>query len=198
MRIRQVSARELPGAPRRAAAVPAVLLVLLTSYVVTGSSDSPAVVHLPFAASVHRVTSTFMPQGWAFFTKPADSEMLVPFAVGDQGLDPLSVGVNGEPRFAFGLDRTSRVQVAELSLLLDGRGESTWHKCEGETHAQCLAEDDLPVGDAVNRLPAPTTCGRVAIFAEQVTPFEWRLQEHRRRIPTQVTVLDVRCPGRTA
>lgn len=109
----------------------AILPAIVILYIVTGySTAAPPIAKLPGDDIIGQPIRQLFPQGWGFFTRPADSEMLVPYAItGEYSLEPTTMGVNSEPRFLFGLDRTSRSQAVEITLLLEGLTEDSWVDC---------------------------------------------------------------------
>lgn len=171
-------------------------------YLIAGhSSDSPPIFRMPGDTFVGEPLRQVFPQSWGFFTRPADSAMVVPYAVSNASIEgSLSVGTNAEPRFFFGFDRTSRAQAVEITLLLEGIGEEQWVPCDVDA-TSCLAswatvagQDAVPVD---NHYAQRTICGRVALMAESVTPFLWKDMEPENRIPSEVIVLDVQCADKS-
>ena len=174
----------------------AIIPIIYLAYVISGPTESSvSVLRLPADASAGQALRQVLPQSWGFFTRPAESPMVVPYEVTNvMELTPLSVGVNAEPQFWFGLDRTSRAQAVEISLLLKGIPQQEWAACTGDVRA-CAEDWRTEVADrvVVNEYEKRTVCGRVAMVAEAVTPFAWRSLEPDERIPQEILILDVKC-----
>ena len=166
--------------------------VLLGGYVLQGRLQNSGAGALPFQSEVSPVMQKVLPQGWAFFTKPADSEALVPYRIDAGVVKPLSVGEYAEPSNGFGFDRSKRRQGVESALLLQGIGKSSWKQCDGAGVSVCVAAAPTVVR-RVNGLPSPTLCGPLVMAAEQVTPWRWRHLRDQPRYVTEVLRLQVSC-----
>lgn len=147
---------------------------------------------LPFQSEMSPAMRKIFPQGWAFFTKPADSEALVPYRLDGDSAVRMSVGEYAEPSNAFGFDRSKRRQGVESALLLRGIGKSAWQQCAGADVGACATKAPKPVRRA-NTLPSPSLCGPVVIAAEKVTPWKWRCLRDTPRFVTEVVRLEVTC-----
>lgn len=201
MKLSYVTQKEKYRITWRQIAYIAILPTIVILYIVTGySATAPPIAKLPGDDRIGQPIRQIFPQGWGFFTRPADSEMLVPYAITDQGsLEPITMGVNSEPRFIFGFDRTSRSQAVEITLLLDGLTEDSWLDC-AHSPERCLRDWENSMSDFIveNYYAKPSICGRVAIVAESVTPFLWREMEETVRLPSEMIVLNVECKDKTS
>ncbi|PYY38797.1 hypothetical protein DEJ32_10135 [Curtobacterium sp. MCPF17_046] len=176
----------------RAAVVTASMVGLtLAFYVMQGAvSFTPAVVP-PARNEIAHVTRQMAPQGWAFFTKDAQSAYIVPFEVSGGRLVDRSVAVGASSNWAFGFDRTGRSQGAEIATFLHGVGQRTWTNCETEEDCDAVAEDAKPLR-VENPHKEPTLCGKVLLVAEKPVPWEWR-NLRARPLPQEAVFLDVAC-----
>lgn len=178
--------------PLPAVASVVVLCVLLGGYVLQGRLQNTGTVVLPYQAEVSPVMRKVLPQGWAFFTKPADAEALVPYRLDAGSLASVSVGEYAEPSNGFGFDRSKRRQGVESAMLLQGIGKSSWHQCDGTELVTCAVASPSVVR-RVNTLPDPTLCGSIVMAAEQVTPWEWRELRDTPRFVKEVLRMEVTC-----
>lgn len=169
-----------------------VVCVVLGGYVLQGRLQNTGAGALPYQAEVSPVMQKVLPQGWAFFTKPADSAAVVPHRLADGSAESVSVGEYAEPSNGFGFDRSKRRQGVESAMLLQGIGRSAWQQCDGADVGTCAADAPEPVRRA-NTLPNPTLCGPIVMAAEQITPWKWRDLRDEPRFVTEVVRLEVTC-----
>ncbi|PYY32398.1 SdpA family antimicrobial peptide system protein [Curtobacterium sp. MCBD17_030] len=163
----------------------------LAFYVMQGAvSFTPAVVP-PARNDVVHLTRQIAPQGWAFFTKDAQSAYIVPFEVSRGGLIDRSIAVGASAQWAFGFNRAGRSQGAEIATFLHGVGQRAWTNCG--TDETCYAEADAAKPLRVkNPRMEPTLCGRVLLVAQKPVPWEWRFLRAT-PLPQEAILLDVAC-----
>ncbi|MFF7726678.1 SdpA family antimicrobial peptide system protein [Streptomyces sp. NPDC008001] len=151
------------------------------------------VLSLPGQKQVRSTVADVAPQGWAFFTKsPRDVEVL-PYRQGaDDRWTSVALTPHSSPRNAFGLDRASRSQGIEISLLLDLAQKKEWKECEEAGLADCVA-NARPSRKVKNPSPEPTVCGRVALVQEKPVPWAWRDLVDERVTPERYLAMDVTC-----
>lgn len=168
-------------------AVVAVVAVY-TSQASVGSN----VLQLPQQTRVAAVLTSVLPQGWAFFTKAAESSALSVYRT-EGGIDDFTAAANADPSWIFGLDRTSRYQGLEITSLLQGIGQEAWTDCKsGAAVADCIRA--LPAAKSVeNTMAMQTVCGRIAIVAEGVTEWAYRDLIDGALLPREAIELDVSC-----
>ncbi|MFF2375180.1 SdpA family antimicrobial peptide system protein [Streptomyces xiamenensis] len=150
------------------------------------------VITLPGQHTVTPAVRSIAPQGWGFFTKSPREIELQPYVLRDGAWVNASLAPHGEPRHWLGFDRRSRSQGIEMALLINEAPGLTWTDCERGTLTGCLASA-APPGPAVNRTPAPTLCGTVAVIQQKPVPFAWRDLLAGSHTPDRLTVLDVTC-----
>ncbi|MFE0045139.1 SdpA family antimicrobial peptide system protein [Streptomyces albireticuli] len=150
------------------------------------------VISLPGQKQARSTVANVAPQGWAFFTKsPRDVEVLPYRQATNDTWTSLALTPHSSPRNAFGLDRASRSQGIEISLLLNLAEKKDWKECEEEL-ADCLT-GARPTRKVDNPSPAPTVCGRVALVQEKPVPWAWRDLVDERATPERFLTLDVTC-----
>ncbi|MEU3354414.1 SdpA family antimicrobial peptide system protein [Streptomyces sp. NPDC037389] len=151
------------------------------------------VLSLPGQKQVRATVANVAPQGWAFFTKsPRDVEVLPYRQAADGGWASLALTPHSSPRNAFGLDRASRSQGIEISLLLNLAEKKEWKECEEKSLADCLA-NARSSRKVKNPSPEPTVCGRVALVQEKPVPWAWRNLVDERATPERYLAMDVTC-----
>ncbi|PTR38985.1 antimicrobial peptide system SdpA family protein [Rhodococcus sp. OK611] len=114
------------------------------------------------------------PQGWAFFTRSPQEESFGAFSDRDGQLVPLDETPHSSVGNALGLDRESRKQVAELTLILHDIKDSEWTKCQVESADSCRQFITEKTYQVHNTQPAPLYCGSVVVIGRTLAPWAYR------------------------
>jgi antimicrobial peptide system SdpA family protein len=145
-------------------------------------------IDLPFERAA-RVRDWF-PEGWAFFTAPAQREVSLPFRrVGGEWVSA-NAGPNASAKNAFGLTRAARVQGLELQVLVEQAVPDDWKQCD-EANASCF--DTAPVRQVINRMHKPTLCGEVVISEQKPVPWAWSKLKKPFSMPAKVLRMEIKC-----
>lgn len=156
-------------------------------------SVGPNILRLPGQSTVKPIINTVMPEGWAFFTKPADSSVVTVFAADGDDFDEVTSPSNAEPQWLFGLNRESRYQAFESASLLVGVGQEKWTPCdEAESNVECLDRIEEST-EVTNNGNLKTLCGGYGLVAEGVIPWSYREFSDDVRIPREAIRLEVNC-----
>lgn len=181
----------LPGHVRAQRVFYAVVVMvgILTAYVVHAAVP-PNPLTLPGAKQL-RVNS-FVPEGWAFFTKtPRTPEVLVFQRRPDGTWQDVHAPRLSEAGW-LNLSRNDRAQGVEIGLLLHDVPNDAWVACETPVLG-CIAA--APVSRAVrNVVPAPTICGAIGFAQRKRVPWSFRNTTTPEDMPSVVVRLDVSCP----
>ncbi len=176
--------------PRNAATLVMVVIlawVVVVGYVVHSAIPGP-VVSLP--GPDRRVVRTFLPQGWAFFTRDAREDRTRVLVRSDGAWHPEG-GPNGEPRYAFGLRRYARVQMGELNELVRLTDDDAWTECVGGW-STCL-EERQEVVPVANPVAAPSLCGDVGAVTYEPVPWAWAASVMPEDMPARAVRWQVSC-----
>jgi antimicrobial peptide system SdpA family protein len=147
-------------------------------------------IRLPFERWVH--VRFWAPEGWGFFTRNPQEEVLLVFVRERDGQwTSASMGPNGMPRNAFGLNRASRAQNVELGQLAGGIPQKAYQPCQHQP-AVCLEQDPVVVS-LNNPTPSPTLCGQVGIAMQKPVPWAWSDSRDRIVMPSRVARMKVDC-----
>lgn len=145
-------------------------IVTITVSVVT-AMVLPSADHLgPQAKRAANVTREVLPEGWSFFTKSPRDAFVVAY---DEGGDEVGTAPNAQLKWAFGLNRTSRLGGIEVDRVLQALGREAWHRCEvGMDVAACrnkLDTQTVRITDEPHSL-----CGEVTLARKKPTPWAFR------------------------
>jgi antimicrobial peptide system SdpA family protein len=154
---------------RQVATVAAVALVAVLYAVHAALPVTPF--GLPF--DDRQTVRTFVPQGWAFFTKsPRSPEPTVYGYDPDGSWRTLSFGPQATPGNLMGLDRLGRSQGTELAIILNRLPAKAWSNCDQQP-VDCLSGLQ-PRYTVVNYSTHRSICGDVGVSVQEVLPWAWR------------------------
>jgi len=144
--------------------------VLLVAYVLHAALPaSPFGLPGPDSKSIR----TFMPQGWAFFTKSPRTETPTVYRYSPDGRwHDITAGPLAEPGHVMGFDRTARAQGTELAILIHAAPRDAWRDCD-LTPTDCLSATTVS-GVITNRSNQHSACGEIGLVVQQVLPWAWR------------------------
>lgn len=136
----------------------------------------------------------YMPEGWAFFTKPPSDSDLVPYEQRPDGeVSSLSRFPQSAHSNLLGLSRKQRAQGTEVGEIAQGAQE--WVNCREQFTDQCVEATftDGKVNRAVNSSAVSTLCGRIVLL--ETSPIDWsyrdRYEEHRYNV--RAALMEVEC-----
>jgi antimicrobial peptide system SdpA family protein len=178
---------------RHARALGLLTLALAAAWVVAAAYSAHAALrfnplHLP--AENPEATLLVAPQGWAFFTRNAQTEWTHAWVHGESGWHPTGTA-DDRTRYAYGADRTFRARSAELERLLVRVPAAAWSPCRRDPSA-CLDEHDAPVR-LVSDEHHPTLCGDVGIVRREPVPFAWARAKEPVTMPSKIARVRIEC-----
>ena len=96
----------------------------------------PSADHLgPEAKRAANVTREVLPEGWSFFTKSPREAFVVAY---DDAGDEVGTAPNAQPKWAFGLNRASRLGGIDVDRLMQVLDREAWQPCDvGMNLADC-------------------------------------------------------------
>jgi len=141
-------------------------------------------------SAVQSGVRTFVPQGWAFFSRNPREERLAVYQWSGRKWENASLGPLSRASNLFGLDRTVRAQAVELSNLLRQISRKKWQECH-DTDLVCLNAASEELQSSVNFSTNPTLCGKLAAIERKPLPWAWRNSSDI--MPASVVRVNVRC-----
>ncbi|MFF5333497.1 SdpA family antimicrobial peptide system protein [Streptomyces sp. NPDC013181] len=139
-------------------------------------------------------SARFLPQSWAFFTKPPSDPEFVPYLVSADGVSYAARLPNSRSDNLFGLSRRQRAQGPEVAGMANQVRE--WRDCE-KAEGDCpavVAGSSTPVS-VVNSSPVPTLCGRVVLVETRPVPWKFRDKYKGWRLDKQAALVEAKCSG---
>lgn len=139
-----------------------------------------------------QVIGRLSPQGWAFFTKDPQDELLHVMERVDGRWQVSDGEPSGEPSNLFGFRRHVRARGVEVGLFTQALGHAEmWHECKGEPES---CADSLPVAAVVaNPSPSPFYCGELVVFRQRPVPWAWSKARRPVVMPSFLARIEVQC-----
>ena len=143
--------------------------------------------------AVRSFSGRFMPQSWAFFTKPPSDPEFVPYRVHADGhLEFASLMPNSRSSNLFGLGRKQRAQGPEIAKMANQ--VTDWVDCS-EAKDDCLAETASGVDplSVTNSSPVATLCGMVLLVETEPVPWAFRADYDGWRLERRAALVEGKC-----
>ncbi|WP_309067464.1 SdpA family antimicrobial peptide system protein [Microbacterium sp.] len=114
------------------------------------------------------------PQGWAFFTKSPRGQVHFPYrSDGSDGWITADRGPNAQLRWAFGLNRESRLTEFDVQTVLAQVEDDWWQECsKSASDSQCL--DNTPAHEVSAVGHDLRLCGDVGLVRREPVPWAYR------------------------
>jgi antimicrobial peptide system SdpA family protein len=147
-------------------------------------------VNVPLGAELQPWMRNFAPEGWAMFTIPPAAPRVTAFRRLDDGRwVETELGSFGEPTNRFGLDRSARARMTEVSALAQMVRSGSWQACSGAIPA-CL--ERTSAGPARNPAARPDLCGDIGLVRSAPRGPAW-VSAHGSAPAVYVARLLIRC-----
>jgi antimicrobial peptide system SdpA family protein len=138
------------------------------------------------------LSARFLPQSWAFFTKPPSDPEFVPYIVSDDGVDYAARLPNSRSENLYGISRRQRAQGPEVAGMANQ--VKKWKDCE-EIEGDCpavVAGSSTPA-PVSNSSPVPTLCGRLVLVETRPIPWKFREKYEGWRLDKQAALVEAEC-----
>ncbi|WP_408907051.1 SdpA family antimicrobial peptide system protein [Streptomyces atratus] len=141
------------------------------------------------------LSARFLPQSWAFFTKPPSDPEFVPYVVSDEGVAYAARLPNSRSDNLYGLTRRQRTQGPEVASMANQ--VQAWKDCE-EIEGDCpavVAGSSVPTS-VTNSSPVPTLCGRLVLVESRPIPWKFRDRYEGWRLDKKAALVEAKCSRR--
>ncbi|MEU8892906.1 SdpA family antimicrobial peptide system protein [Streptomyces sp. NPDC048442] len=176
--------------------VSATVGILVTGVLLAGSvffSLPSNVLSTRDGGDLRAISARFLPQSWAFFTKPPNDPEFVPYVVNDDGVAYAARLPNSRADNLYGLSRRQRAQGPEVASMANQ--VPAWKNCE-ETGGDCpevVAGSSAPAR-VENSSPVPTLCGRLVLVETRPVPWKFRDKYDGWRLDKRAALVEAKCP----
>ncbi|MFD0356809.1 SdpA family antimicrobial peptide system protein [Streptomyces sp. NPDC127110] len=139
------------------------------------------------------LSARFLPQSWAFFTKPPSDPEFVPYLVSEGGgVASAALLPNSRAENLYGLTRRQRAQGPEVAAMANQ--VRTWRDCDGiEGDCPAVVAGSAEPVRVENSSPVPTLCGRVVLVETRPVPWKFRDRYEGWRLDKRAAVVEAKC-----
>lgn len=162
----------------------AIVVIVVTS--LTAIALPPADHLAPGTKRAANMVREILPEGWSFFTKSPREAFVVAF---DEDGSELGPGPNAQPRWAFGLNRASRLGGVDVDRIIEKLDRDAWRPCDIATNVSACSADLEPQRVRIKD-DAPSLCGDITLAREEPVP--WAFRGTKAPIQ-QVAAVEVEC-----
>lgn len=157
-------------------------MIILTSYL----PYSP----IGISNSTKQHLQTFLPQGWAFFTRSPKEATINIYQIVDDGFVDINYK-SGDPRFYFGANKSSRMQMVELGSILNELPDSIWIKNRGHL-INTKKSDTVDFFKVKHKSGFRSITGRIALEKIEPIPWAWSSGNSVVKMPSAFVYLDIK------
>lgn len=143
-------------------------------------------------ADVRKAVFTFLPQGWAFFTRSPREAQVVLYGVSDAELTPITHKHTSYSNF-FGLSRRSTRIMYELQYFKQTIPDSAYINTEWNYQRDLYG--DIPQESVVieNDYQDPVLCGEYLLVFQEQVPWAWLGSIDEIKMPAKAIKLSIQC-----
>ncbi len=142
--------------------------------------------------SHQRLIKTFIPQGWAFFTRSPREAQSILYSVVGETLIPVKHKHSGFSK-AFGLNRKSTAIVTEASLLRANIPDSVFMNTQWGYQADRIGEFPKTSFKVTNEMGQAILCGEYVLVFQKPVPWAWSKSMEEMDMPAKVARLEIVC-----
>jgi antimicrobial peptide system SdpA family protein len=137
---------------------------------------------------VEREVRSFMPEGWAFFTRSPREQRIDILLKTEHGWERNPLAPMGRPSNWFGLHRQPRAQSVEMAMLFDQIDPGAWLPRQDELENALDTVSPLPVE---NTSPNPVLTGTICLHRYEPVPWAWARLTTPDKMPGEFVVLEI-------
>ena len=138
--------------------------------------------------------STFMPQGWAFFTRSPREPQLYVYRIENNHISKVDI-YNASVASLFGMRRTMLASRVEVGALISTVNKKEWKSYNKELSDSCLF-DSIPVKIVENKTQAKSFCGEYLFQYQEPLPWAWNNVKRKVVLPSLLIRLKISCDGK--
>lgn len=160
----------------------------LLGYASLLASVPEVAVRLPIGTIIS--TLSFIPQGWAFFTRNPREPTLEAWIEEEGHWRMLPLNVSGTQE-VLGFRRDLRLRTLEMGTLAAALQPKDWQRCSGRIEDCVNAGSLSSVTRIVNQSAARQLCGHLVLAIREPQPWAWRGRTVT--MPARATRIDAEC-----
>lgn len=155
--------------PARAFALCGAIVVVTVS--VVAATALPPADHLsPGTKRAVNMMREILPEGWSFFTKSPREAFVV--AYDESGVE-LGTAPNAQARWAFGLNRGSRLGGIDVDRIIEKLDPGAWRPCDVSASVSACSRD-VELQAVKIKDEAQSLCGNIILARKAPVPWAFR------------------------
>lgn len=152
---------------------------------------------LPFnptrsALDLQKTVFTFLPQGWAFFTRSPREAQVILYEVTDQGLERVH-HKHSSLYNLIGLNRRSTALMSELQYFKMRISERDYINTEWNYQRDLFGDLPKTTTELTNMYSDPILCGEYLLVFQEPVPWAWLDSVEEIKMPAKVIRLHISC-----
>jgi len=138
-----------------------------------------------------RLIRSFLPEGWAFFTRNSREDQTIVYTVNASNFDIARFKWLQNSHYSnyFGLDKKSRYMGVELAYLLSKLKSNDWSSCQKLTKEKIKT---LEVIEVKNELEIKNFKGLLLVQKKEPIPWAWRESSVEVEMPSKIALIKVK------
>lgn len=142
--------------------------------------------------SHQKLINTFVPQGWAFFTRSSREAQVLLYTVEGETLTPVR-HKHSDISKAFGLSRKSTVIISEIGVIRSKIPDSLFVNSEWSYQTGRTGEFPRNSVPVENEVAKAVLCGEYVLVFQKAVPWAWSKSVEQVNMPAKVIRLDIIC-----
>ena len=136
---------------------------------------------------------TFVPQGWAFFTRnPREAQIVIYKKNKTNDLEEI------DQRHAcignlFGLNRNASKIMSELQLIKNKINDSLYQNTQWNYQNNIYTDISLKAFSVKNQMKKPILCGEYIVVFQKAVPWAWSKSLYKIKMPAKIIKLKISC-----
>lgn len=139
---------------------------------------------------------TFVPQGWAFFTRnPREAQIVIYQKTADNRFEEISQRHSSHNNL-FGLKRKASKILSELQFIKREINDSLYQNTMWSYQEKIYSKVPLEVVSVQNQMEDQILCGEYIVIYQKTVPWAWSRSLYRIKMPTKIIRLNILCNDR--
>ncbi len=139
---------------------------------------------------------TFVPQGWAFFTRnPREAQIVIYKKNSDNRFEEISQRHSSYQNI-FGLNRTASKVMSELQFVKRQINDSLYKNTMWSYQRGLYSKVAMNAIPVQNQMKDPILCGEYVVVYQKAIPWAWSRSLNRIKMPAKIIRLNIKCNDR--
>jgi len=139
---------------------------------------------------------TFVPQGWAFFTRNPREAQIVLYKRNEfnkfEEIDQRHACIGN----LFGLNRSASKIMSELQLIKNKTNDSLYKNTQWNYQNNIYTDVSIKAVSVKNQMKNPILCGEYIVIFQKAVPWAWCKSLYKIKMPAKIMKLNITCDAR--